>query len=212
MALRQKEVKRLLAYSSIAHVGYMLIGFGISFMFSQTTGAAGGFFHLITHSLMKGLAFLSVGALMYVLFIANGKHDSLMLDDLNGVSRKYPLLAVSLSAALLSLGGLPPFAGFMSKWQILVAGAEAKTGWMWAIVIFVGLNSVLSLAYYAPMINRMYRREPSEVVQRGKAVPWVMLIPIVLLTLGILVIGIWPASMRFLTDTAANSLLYFFYN
>jgi NADH:ubiquinone oxidoreductase subunit 2 (subunit N) len=100
----------------------------------------------------------------------------------------------------------------MSKWQILVAGAEAKTGWMWAIVIFVGLNSVLSLAYYAPMINRMYRREPSEVVQRGKAVPWVMLIPIVLLTLGILVIGIWPASMRFLTDTAANSLLYFFYN
>ena len=212
MALQQKEVKRLLAYSSIAHVGYMLIGFGISFMFSQTTGAAGGFFHLITHSLMKGLAFLSVGALMYVLFIANGKHGSLMLDDLNGVSRKYPLLAVTLSAALLSLGGLPPFAGFMSKWQILVAGAEAKTGWMWAIIIFVGLNSVLSLAYYAPIINRMYRREPSEVVQRGKAVPWVMLIPIVLLTLGILVVGIWPASMRFLTDTAANSLLYFFYN
>jgi proton-translocating NADH-quinone oxidoreductase chain N len=212
MALQQKEVKRLLAYSSIAHVGYMLIGFGISFTFSQTTGASGGFFHLITHSLMKGLAFLSVGALMYVLFIANGKHSSLMLDDLNGVSRKYPLLAVTLSAALLSLAGLPPFAGFMSKWQILVAGAAAKTGWMWAVVIFVGLNSVLSLAYYAPMINRMYRREPSEVVQLGKAVPWVMLIPIVLLTIGILVIGVWPASMRFLTDTAANSLLYFFYN
>ena len=74
---------------------------------------------------MKGLAFLSVGALMYVLFIANG-NTILMLTDLNGVSRKYPLLAVSLSAALLSLGGLPPFAGFMSKWQILVAGAEAK--------------------------------------------------------------------------------------
>ena len=123
-----------------------------------------------------------------------------------------PLLAVSLSAALLSLGGLPPFAGFMSKWQILVAAAEVKTAWMWGVVIFVGLNSVLSLAYYAPMINRMYRREPSEVVQRGKAIPWVMLIPIVLLTLAILVIGIWPTSMKFLTDTAANSLLYFFYN
>lgn len=212
MALQQKEVKRLLAYSSIAHVGYMLVGFGISFVISQGTGASGGFFHLITHSLMKGLAFLSVGALMYALFIANGNHGSLMLEDLNGVSRKYPLLAVSLSAALLSLGGLPPFAGFMSKWQILVAGAAVKTGWMWGVIIFVGLNSVLSLAYYAPIINRMYRREPSEVVQRGKAIPWVMLIPIVLLTLGILVIGIWPASMKFLTDTAANSLLYFFYN
>ena len=68
----------------------------------------------------------------------------------------------------------------------------AKTGWMWAVVVFVGLNSVLSLGYYAPMINRMYRREPSEVVQRGKAVPWMMVVPMVFLTLGILVIGVWP--------------------
>lgn len=212
MALRQTEVKRLLAYSSIAHVGYMLAGFGVSFLFAQSTGASGGFFHLITHSLMKGLAFLAVGALMYALFIANGKHGTLMLDDLNGVSRKYPLLAVCLSAALLSLGGIPPFAGFMSKWQILVASATTGSGWMWAVVAFIGLNSVLSLAYYAPMINRMYRRETSEVVQLGKAVPVVMMVPILLLTIGILVIGIWPTSMQFLSDTAMNTLLYFFYN
>lgn len=212
MALRQTEVKRLLAYSSIAHVGYMLVGFGISFSVGIITGASGAFFHLITHTLMKGLAFLAVGALMYVLFIANGSHGTLMLDDLNGVSRKYPLLALCLSAALLSLGGLPPFAGFMSKWQILVAGALAKTAWMWGIVVFIGLNSVLSLAYYAPMINRMYRREPAEVVQRGKSLPWVMTIPIVFLTLAILVIGVWPNAVKFLTDTAANTLLYFFFN
>jgi len=212
MALRQTEVKRLLAYSSIAHVGYMLVGFGISFSVGISTGASGAFFHLITHALMKGLAFLAVGALMYVLFIANGSHGTLMLDDLNGVSRKYPLLALCLSAALLSLGGLPPFAGFMSKWQILVAAALAKTAWMWGIVVFIGLNSVLSLAYYAPMINRMYRREPAEVVQRGKSLPWVMTIPIVFLTLAILVIGIWPNAVKFLTDTAANTLLYFFFN
>lgn len=212
MALRQTEVKRLLAYSSIAHVGYMLAGFGISILFSQTIGATGGFFHLITHSLMKGLAFLSVGALMYVLFIANGKHSILFLEDLNGVSRKYPLLAVCLSAALLSLGGLPPFAGFMSKWQILVAAAFAKNAWMWGVVVFIGLNSILSLAYYTPMINRMYRREPSEAVQRGKAIPWVMMVPIVLLTLAILVIGIWPSSMNFFTEKATSSMLWFFFN
>ena len=212
MALRQTEVKRLLAYSSIAHVGYMLVGFGISFIYGLGTGASGAFFHLITHSLMKGLAFLSVGALMYVVFIANGEHGTLMLDDLNGVSRKYPLLALCLSAALLSLGGLPPFAGFMSKWQILVAGAMAKTAWMWAVVVFVGLNSVLSLAYYAPMINRMYRREISEVVQRGKSIPWTMVVPMVILALAILVIGVWPNSVSFLTQTSANTLLYFFFN
>ncbi len=212
MALKQTEVKRLLAYSSIAHVGYMLVGFGVSFIYGSGTGAAGAFFHLITHALMKGLAFLSVGALMYVVFIANSEHGTLMLDDLNGVSRKYPLLALCLSAALLSLGGLPPFAGFMSKWQILVAVAMAKTAWMWAVVVFVGLNSVLSLAYYAPMINRMYRREISEVVQRGKSIPWTMVVPMVLLGLAILVIGIWPNSMKFLTQTSANTLLYFFFN
>ncbi len=212
MALRQTEVKRLLAYSSIAHVGYMLVGFGVSFTFAQTMGAAGGFFHLITHALMKGLAFLAVGALMYALFIANGRHGVLMLEDLNGASRKYPLLAFCLSAALLSLGGLPPFAGFMSKWQILIAAAAPQTAWAWVLVAFIGLNSVLSLAYYAPMINRMYRREPSEAVQRGKSIPWVMAIPLVLLTLAIVVIGVWPTSVQFLTNLPANALMYFFVN
>ena len=67
MALRQKEVKRLLAYSSIAHVGYMLVGFGLHSCSGNLDGAAGGFFHLITHAMMKGLAFLSAGALLYAL-------------------------------------------------------------------------------------------------------------------------------------------------
>jgi formate hydrogenlyase subunit 3/multisubunit Na+/H+ antiporter MnhD subunit len=100
----------------------------------------------------------------------------------------------------------------MSKWQILVAGAMAKTAWMWAVVVFVGLNSVLSLAYYAPMINRMYRREISEVVQRGQSIPWTMVVPMVVLALAILVIGVWPNSVSFLTQTSANTLLYFFFN
>jgi proton-translocating NADH-quinone oxidoreductase chain N len=212
MALRQHEVKRLLAYSSIAHVGYMLLGFGFAFSTTLSLGAAGGFFHLITHALMKGLAFLSVGAIMYVLFIANEKHATLTLDDLNGISRKYPLLAICFSAALLSLAGLPPFAGFMSKWQILVAGAAAQTPLMWTIVIFAGINSVLSLAYYAPMINRMYRREPSEVVQRGKTVPWVILVPLLVLFAAILVIGVWPTSMDFITGKAAGTMMWFYLN
>jgi proton-translocating NADH-quinone oxidoreductase chain N len=212
MALRQHEVKRLLAYSSIAHVGYMLLGFGFAFSTTLSLGAEGGFFHLITHALMKGLAFLSVGAIMYVLFIANDKHATLTLDDLNGISRKYPLLAFCFSAALLSLAGLPPFAGFMSKWQILLAGAAAQTPLMWAVVIFAGINSVLSLAYYAPMINRMYRREPSEVVQRGKTVPWVILVPLLVLFAVILVIGIWPTSMDFITGNAAGTMMRLFLN
>jgi proton-translocating NADH-quinone oxidoreductase chain N len=211
MALRQTEVKRLLAYSSLAHVGYILLGFGFALAFGQYDGAAGGFFHLITHSLMKGLAFLAAGALLFGLHLSHEEHAPLVLADLNGASRKYPVVAFCLSIALLGLGGIPPMAGFMSKWQILVAGAATKVNWMLVIVVFAALNSVLSLAYYAPMINRMYRREVSTVVEKGNRIPVMMVVPLVILAIAIIAIGIWPASMDFLTEKASLSLLYTFF-
>ncbi|HPS41812.1 MAG TPA: proton-conducting transporter membrane subunit [Anaerolineaceae bacterium] len=212
MALRQKQVKRLLAYSSVAQVGYMLLGFGFSLQFSLMDGASGGFFHLITHAMMKGLAFLAAGALLYALYLSKGEHSPLMIDDLNGASRKYPLVAFALSAAVLGLGGLPPFAGFMSKWQILAAGVETQNTLMIIIVIFAGLNSVLSLAYYAPIVNHMYRREVSSAVEAGNRIPWLMVVPLVIFTLAIVIVGVWPSSMIFITQNAGYSLLYTFFN
>ena len=212
MALRQTEVKRLLAFSSLAHVGYMLLGFGFGFAFGSGNGAAGGFFHLVTHSLMKGLAFLAAGCLLYALHIAKGDHSPLTVTDLNGASKKYPIVAFALSAAVLALGGLPPFAGFMSKWQILAAGVSTKDPVMIIIVVFAAINSVLSLAYYAPLVNRMYRLEPSEAVSTGKSISWVMILPLVILTLAIIVIGVWPTSMNFLTINGTNSLLGYYFN
>lgn len=212
MALRQNQVKRLLAYSSLAHVGYMLLGFGFALAFGQLNGATGGFFHLITHSLMKGLAFLAAGALMFAMYISRQQHAALTLDDLNGASRKYPVVAFVFSAALLALGGLPPLAGFMSKWQILVAGVEAKNVLMTVVVIFAALNSILSLGYYAPLVNRMYRREPSEAVQNGNKVSAMMVVPLVILAVAIVVIGVWPPSVEFLTTKASLSMLYTFFN
>jgi proton-translocating NADH-quinone oxidoreductase chain N len=207
MALRQREVKRLLAYSSIAQVGYMLVGFGVALAYGILDGAAGGFFHLFNHAMMKGLAFLAAGALLYALYVSKGSHASLMLDDLNGASRRYPLTAFAFSVALLALGGLPPLSGFMSKWQILVAGGEVRSTPLLWLIIFTGLNSVLSLAYYAPMVNRMYRREPSEAVTNGNAVAPVMALPLVVLTLAVTVLGFWPAWMNWLSGPAASSLL-----
>ncbi len=212
MALRQTEIKRLLAYSSLAHVGYMLFGFGIGFAFGAGAGTEGGFFHMLTHGLMKGLAFLSVGALLYALKLVKGDHSALTLEDLNGASRKYPLIAVCLSVAVLALGGLPPFAGFMSKWMILVAGVQTKNTWMLIAVIFVGLNSVLSLGYYAPIVNRLFKREMSEVVTAGKHVPWTMSLPIVLLTLAVILIGVWPMLTDFLLYNGQYFLLGYFFN
>ncbi len=207
MALRQTQVKRMFAYSSISHIGYILLGIGAALIYGSVDGAAGAFFHVITHAAMKGLAFLAAGALLYSLHLANGEHAPLVLDDLNGAARRYPLVAFTLSIAVLGLGGLPPLAGFMSKWQIFVAGFETGSPWMIGLVIFAAANSVLSLGYYAPLVNRMYRYEPGETVQKGQPVSAWLLVPLMALALVVVLLGFWPAAANGLTLPAAADLV-----
>jgi NADH:ubiquinone oxidoreductase subunit 2 (subunit N) len=161
---------------------------------------------------MKGLAFLAAGALLYVLHVGKGDHHPLIVDDLNGASRKYPVTAFTLSVALLALGGLPPLAGFMSKWQIFASSAMTQNAWVIALVIFAALNSVLSLGYYAPLVNRLYRRETSPIVEAGKPVSIWMSIPMVVLTLLIVVLGVAPNLIYWLTGPSAISIFMFFGN
>jgi formate hydrogenlyase subunit 3/multisubunit Na+/H+ antiporter MnhD subunit len=207
MALRQTQVKRMLAYSSISHIGYMLVGLGVALAYTQPDGAAGAFFHLITHAAMKGLAFLAVGALLYAIHLARGEHSPLVLDDLNGAARRYPVAAFCLSLAVLSLGGLPPLAGFMSKWQIFVAGFETADPWVMGLVIFAALNSVLSLGYYAPLVNRMYRYQTGPAAGSGVDIPLTMVIPLLLLAVVVVVLGFWPSLVSGITLPAALNLL-----
>jgi proton-translocating NADH-quinone oxidoreductase chain N len=207
MALRQTQVKRLLAYSSVSHIGYMLLGFGVAVGFALPHGAAGGFFHLITHALMKGLAFLAAGAFLYALHVAKGSHAPLMVDDLNGAADRYPLTAIALSVAVLALGGLPPLAGFMSKWAIMVSGFETHNTTVELLVVFAALNSVLSLGYYAPLVNRLYRNEPSAAVRQGKPIGFLMGAPLMVLTAAIIVVGFWPGIVDWVTGPAASSLV-----
>ncbi len=207
LALRQTQVKRLLAFSSLAHIGYMALGLGIGIWAGQLDGAQGGLFHMLTHGLMKGLAFLAAGALLYALHTATGSHLPLTVKDLAGAARRYPLVALSLSVAVLGLGGLPPLAGFMSKWQIFVAGFATHNLVIDGLIIFAALNSVLSLAYYAPLVNAMYREEPSEAVQRGQPLSVLMIVPLALLALAVVAIGLWPDLLRWLSDPAGSALM-----
>jgi formate hydrogenlyase subunit 3/multisubunit Na+/H+ antiporter MnhD subunit len=207
LALRQTQVKRLLAYSSLAHIGYMLVGVGVAVFAGSAAGAEGGFFHLLSHGLMKGLAFLSAGALLYVLHTASGDHSPLMVSELGGAAGKYPLVALVFSLALLGLGGLPPLVGFMSKWQILVAGFATQNVWIYAVVGFAALNSVLSLAYYAPLVNAVYRRQPSTAVAAGQPVPVLMQAPLVVMAIGVVAIGFWPGLVSGLVGPAGAALL-----
>jgi formate hydrogenlyase subunit 3/multisubunit Na+/H+ antiporter MnhD subunit len=210
MALRQTQLKRMLAYSSLSHIGYILMGLGIALFNGNPAGAQGAAFHLFNHMVMKGLAFLAVGAFMFALSDRNGGHRPLEVQDLAGAARKYPLSALALSIALLALGGLPPLAGFMSKWQIFVAGFQGANGWLMSLVIFSALNSVLSLAYYAPVVNMLYRPKPRDIVQRGASIPAAMSIPLVIFALAILLIGLWPDLMSWLTEPAAQAFLVMF--
>ena len=210
MALRQTQVKRLLAYSSVSHMGYMLLGFGVAVGYGVANGAAGGFFHLANHALMKGLAFMAVGALLYSLKLAHGSHEPLMVDDLDGASNRYPITALALSVALLALGGLPPLSGFMSKWQIMVAGFETRNAGVELLVIFAAVNSVLSLAYYAPLVNRMYRNAPSPVVAAGRPVTFLLGAPLVVLAVAVVVLGVWPGLVDFITGPAGDQLVAIF--
>jgi proton-translocating NADH-quinone oxidoreductase chain N len=210
LALRQVQVKRLLAFSSLAHVGYMLVGFGTLFAFAQVDAAQGAFFHLFTHALMKGLAFLTAGTFLFAFYINNHEHKPLMITDLNGAAERFPLAAFGLSVAVLALGGLPPLAGFMSKWQIFFGAASANNGWVLAVVIFAALNSLLSLGYYAPLVNAMYRHEQSETVKKANRMPYQMVIPVVLLILIILVLGLWPSLANIFTLPAGSALMSLF--
>jgi proton-translocating NADH-quinone oxidoreductase chain N len=211
MALRQNQVKRLLAFSSVSHIGYMLVGLGVAVLGSGSVEAgAGAFFHLINHAMMKGLAFLAAGVLLYALHVARGDHGPLVIEDLSGAARRYPVAAFAFAVAVFSLGGLPPLAGFMSKWQMFVAGFQTQNVWVEWLVIFAALNSVLSLGYYAPLVNRLYRHEPGQIVLEGKAVSWTMYLPLVLLALAVVVLGFMPQLVNSFTYPAANSLLALF--
>jgi proton-translocating NADH-quinone oxidoreductase chain N len=210
MALRQTEVKRMFAYSSVSHMGYMLVGFGVAVGYGVVNGAAGGFFHLLNHALMKGLAFLAAGVLLYTLHLARGSHAPLTVEDLDGAGSRYPVTAFALSVAVLALGGLPPLSGFMSKWQIFVAGFETRSVGVELLVVFAAINSVLSLAYYAPLVNRMYRHKPSALVASGRPVPALMTAPVVVLTLLVLLLGFWPGLVDAITHPAAVHLVSIF--
>lgn len=212
MALRQQQVKRLLAFSSIAHVGYMILGLGVALYVGTAAGAQAGFFHLLSHGLMKGLAFLAAGALLFGLQhglgqAGNEEHYSLKIDDLSGAARRYPFVALALSLALMSLGGLPPLVGFMSKWQILVAGAQTRDTVILIVLIVAALNSVLSLGYYAPLINRLYRREQTALVANGRALPLSLTVPIAVLVVAIVVLGFVPVLAGWFTIPAASDLI-----
>jgi len=154
-ALNQIEIKKLLAYSSIAQVGYILTGFAL--MTPQTMAI--GILHILTHAMMKGTLFLGIGGVIH----QTGFH---FVDELRGVGKKMPLTMIAITIGAASMIGIPPMFGFLTKWYLGTGAFEAvKLGvvsypWAIAVVVTLVVSGMLNLVYYGPIVLRGWMKEP----------------------------------------------------
>jgi len=191
-ALVQKKMKRMLAYSSIAHAGYILMVLAI---LGPTLALTGAIFHIFMHSLMKIIAFITA-------LVVLEEIGSDYIDDYAGMVKRSLFITLILSIDMLALAGVPPLAGFWSKWFLFAGVVE---GGLWWLGLAAALNSALSLYYYARVIKVMVLDEPKEDSRIRSNIYYS--IPILLATILIIVIGIYPTPLeKFLTD-AADALI-----
>jgi proton-translocating NADH-quinone oxidoreductase chain N len=195
MAVSQTNIKRMLAYSSIAQAGYILIVLPIATDFALT----GGIFHIITHAFMKGGAFLIVAGLA---MSALGEE----LADYKGLAKRAPLLALGMAILLFALAGIPPLSGFASKLVLFSSAVDAAvipaTNWMIWLAVAGVLNSALSLYYYARVVKYMYvEKGPEDRIR----IPSTMAIAIFICVAATVVIGIYPEPIIEACQSAATA-------
>src|SRR5712691_5653412 len=154
-ALLQNNVKRLLAYSSIAHAGYLLVAFAMTTSQDSVTGISAAMFYTAAYAAMN------VGAFAVVSHFANAGERYVTLEDYEGLGRTSPLLAATLTIFLLSLIGIPITGGFFAKFYVFSAALKANLIWLTLIGV---VNSAIGAYYYLRIVVMMYMREPRKEV------------------------------------------------
>src|SRR5512139_4131844 len=183
VAVKQSNVKRLLAYSSIAHAGYMLMGF----VLLSSAGIEAILFYLVVY------LFMNLGAFYVVVLVSNATRGGEDISDFTGLGSRAPFAAVTLSIFLFSLTGIPPFSGFIGKVYLFAEVIHREVYWL---AVVAALNSVVSLYYYARIVRAMFLQEPKDAsVIPVPAVSGAML---VLLAAPTLILGVyWEPVARF---------------
>ena len=193
LALAQKELKRLLAYSAVSHAGYILLGV----LAAEKGGLNAAMFYGAVYALMSLTAFL-----VAVQLVSKGKND-IPLADLRGLWRRAPLLAVVFTIALVSLAGLPPTAGFTGK--LLLLTAAWKAGWFWTVVFGV-LNSLLGMFVYLNVIRMSLVDD--QTAEASIVTGPLLRTTATVLGFGILFFGMLPSGLLSLARKALAALLY----
>ena len=191
-ALPQDDIKRLLAYSTIANSGYILLGIAIG----SNRALTGSLFHVLNHALIKALLFLCAGA-----FIHRTKTRSLR--ELAGIRRAMPITGSAFIIGVLSLASIPPLNVFWSELLIITAGLEAG---MPSLSFLMILNMVFSSAYCLRIIQAVAVKKETSTSKKAKEVPLQMLLPILVLALLSVIIGVYPDPFQTLAETAAQAI------
>ncbi len=179
VAIAQKNIKRMLAYSSIAHAGYILV----AMVAAGELGTASILFYLLAY------AFMNLGAFGVVILYGRKGEENVNLSDYSGMGYKYPLLAAAMAIFMFSLAGIPPTAGFVGKFYIF--SAAVKAGYIGLAIIGV-LNSALSVYFYLRVTVMMYMRPAEKEFGRLDLSP-AMVIALVIAVIGTLQMGITPS-------------------
>lgn len=193
IAVLQKNVKRMLAYSSIAHAGYVVVGLVPGSVF----GISSAVFYLISYT------FTITGSFAVITYLEKKDGTGNDLSDYSGLSRSHPVLSLIMSVFMLSLGGIPPTAGFMAKFYVF--SAAVRGGYV-GLAVFGILTSVVSLYYYLRIVYAMYFEEPERVTDAPVAVGISTGIAIALW--GVVQLGILPSDIMGLAMRSVQSLMH----
>ena len=181
VAISQANIKRMLAYSSIAHAGYILV----AFVAGNELGTSGILFYLMAY------AFMNIGAFTVVILLGKKGEENTLINDYAGIGFKYPLLSAAMTIFLLSMAGIPPLGGFMAKFYVFSAAVKSKFYWL---VIIGVLNSAVSVYYYLRVTILMYFRESEREITGLEFSPG-SVIALILAVIGTLYMGIFPANV-----------------
>lgn len=191
-AVPQDDVNRMLAYSSVSHIGCVMLGIGLA----APAGLTGGVLHIVSHTLAKACLFLCAGAIMYRAGVRR-------IEDFRGLGRRMPLTMAAFALAAASIAGIPLTVGFLSKWYLVMGALEAG---QWALVVVVAAGSLLTALVYLRVIVLAYFGGRGEDTGRDDPPPG-MLLPILALALAGVVLGVLVDLPLSLVEPAVRLLL-----
>lgn len=193
MALLQNDLKRLLAFSTIAQMGYIIFGLSMA----SLSGLTGSLFHIMNHAVMKGLLFLCAGSFVHQVKTRD-------LRKLRGIRKTMPMTSIFFAIGALAIAAIPPFNGFWSEWMIVTAGIEAEMIPFSALML---ANMIFSVVYYLRVLRMILLEKPTAVSKKATEAPASMLIPTMILAALCIIIGVYPGPFITMASRAAQAAL-----